>query len=133
MGVMGGGFEEFRTWMRNARGVYTPCPRCGGVGVVLYGNTSTWRKGVGGAKPSHDVCDQCWGTGDTSRQGVDLREQARRLKELEAERIYFLADREQLRQERNEARDLASELWREFCGNPVYQKRYPWLEEESDD
>jgi len=40
------------------------CPRCAGIGVRAYGNTSTWRRGIGGAAITKDACDECWGSGD---------------------------------------------------------------------
>lgn len=55
------------------RNVDDPCQRCHGSGVRTYGNTSTWRGGIGGATMTNDVCDQCWGSGDRYRQGVDLK------------------------------------------------------------
>lgn len=57
------------------RGVQTPCPKCKGTGSVLYGNTSTWRGGMGGAAMTRDVCDGCWGSGDKDRPWLDLRSQ----------------------------------------------------------
>jgi hypothetical protein len=56
------------------RGIEVPCQRCHGSGVRLYGSTSTWQGGAGGAEMTTDVCDQCWGTGDERRKGADLRE-----------------------------------------------------------
>ncbi len=55
------------------RGVETPCVRCHGSGTIAYGSTSTWRGGVGGQAITTDVCNLCWGTGDSHRRGVDLR------------------------------------------------------------
>lgn len=55
------------------RGVQTPCPRCGGTGRVHYSNGSTWRGGAGGAACTWDVCDGCWGSGDATAPGSDLR------------------------------------------------------------
>lgn len=65
--------EEFRH-MLNLRGVKSPCTICQGTGVRLYGSTSTWRGGMGGASMTYGVCDACWGTGDKRRKGEDLRE-----------------------------------------------------------
>lgn len=55
------------------RGVEEPCPTCRGLGTRGYGSGSTWRGGMGTAAYATDVCDTCWGTGDASRVGVDLR------------------------------------------------------------
>jgi len=59
--------------MLDWRGVETPCKRCGGSGRIAYGNTATWRGGVGGSMMTADVCNGCWGSGDEHRKGVDLR------------------------------------------------------------
>lgn len=59
--------QECRQAMLDARGVETPCEGCGGLGVKAYGNTSTWRYGLGGSAITNDVCDRCWGSGDTNR------------------------------------------------------------------
>lgn len=62
-------YSRFLHW----RGVEEPCDTCSGSGVRAYANTATWHGGMGGASITHDVCDQCWGTGDKHRKGVDLR------------------------------------------------------------
>jgi len=51
------------------------CTKCRGSGVRIYSSTATWRGGMGGAAMTRDVCDECWGTGDQDRHGVDLRAQ----------------------------------------------------------
>jgi hypothetical protein len=48
-------------WIRD-RG-HEQCQGCCGVGVRVYGSTSTWRDGAGGCSMSSDVCDRCWGSG----------------------------------------------------------------------
>lgn len=55
------------------RHVEDPCETCDGAGVQRYGNSSTWRSGMGAAATTVDVCDTCWGTGDRWRRGIDLR------------------------------------------------------------
>lgn len=40
------------------------CVTCGGAGKRVYGSTSTWRGGIGGAAMTVDVCDRCWGSGE---------------------------------------------------------------------
>ena len=50
------------------------CPRCNGVGRRAYAATSTWRGGAGGSTITTDVCDVCWGSGDKTRSGTNLRE-----------------------------------------------------------
>lgn len=61
----------------------TVCPKCSGVGKYTYPNTTTWAGGIGGQALTVDVCDQCWGTGDTLTIGADLRKLYQRIKELE--------------------------------------------------
>lgn len=60
------------------------CPACNGVGRRTYGNGSTWRGGMGTSSCEIDVCDKCWGSGDTDRPGVDLRAMFARLEEAES-------------------------------------------------
>ncbi len=43
------------------------CAECTGSGVKLYGDTSTWQRGIGGQAMTMDVCDHCWGSGDKDR------------------------------------------------------------------
>lgn len=50
-----------------------PCTRCGGSGVSAYGDSSTWRGGIGGQVITWDVCDQCWGSGRADRPWTNLR------------------------------------------------------------
>lgn len=52
----------------DARGVREgdECDRCQGYGTYLYGNTATWRGGIGGAAMTTGVCDKCWGSGSAS-------------------------------------------------------------------
>lgn len=54
-------------------GIEEPCKGCGGRGRRSYPSTSGWRGGIGGAAMTEDVCDDCWGTGDARRSGVDWR------------------------------------------------------------
>jgi len=60
-----------------------PCKRCGGRGSRAYGNTSTWRGGIGGNMITGDVCDSCWGTGDAENKGPNLRVLYMQLKGIE--------------------------------------------------
>lgn len=64
-------YKLFLQW----RGVRTPCPKCNGSGVRIYSSTATWQGGMGGAAMTRAVCDECWGSGDQDRHGVDLRAQ----------------------------------------------------------
>lgn len=63
--------KQFLRW----RGVRSPCPKCNGRGCYQYSSGATWRGGMGTASMAWDVCNVCWGTGDESRTGVDLRKQ----------------------------------------------------------
>lgn len=42
------------------------CPKCSGIGTVMYGSTSMWRGGIGGAAMTTGPCDKCWGSGRES-------------------------------------------------------------------
>lgn len=41
-----------------------PCTRCGGLGTIAYGNTSTWRHSAGGQMITNGPCNKCWGSGE---------------------------------------------------------------------
>lgn len=56
------------------RGVEKPCSACSGVGLYTYGNTSTWRGGIGGQAMTLGICDKCWGSGDADHPWTNLRE-----------------------------------------------------------
>lgn len=71
--------ERFLRW----RDIEDPCVKCQGSGRVWYGSTATWRGGVGGASMTSDVCDECWGSGDKFRHGVNLRQ----LRDREEQRV----------------------------------------------
>lgn len=59
------------------------CAGCGGSGRKGYMHGSTWRGGVGHTGRAYDVCDDCWGTGDKTNKGVDLR----KMRDEERQRI----------------------------------------------
>lgn len=59
------------------------CYRCGGSGRRVYPTTSTWHGTVGGAAPTEDVCDACWGSGNVNRKGPDLRVLVRALDDIQ--------------------------------------------------
>jgi hypothetical protein len=63
------------------------CRECEGSGRKVYGSTALWRPGIGGAAMTPGPCDACWGSGDISHPGVDLR----RRELLEKERNALLA------------------------------------------
>lgn len=73
------------------RGVDEPCSDCGGMGRKSYPNTATWRRGgICGQAFTDDVCDTCWGTGDSHKRGVDLRAQLDGERQRTAERAVEL-------------------------------------------
>lgn len=49
------------------------CKRCSGAGVRAYGDTSTWRKRPGMQMFTSDVCDCCWGSGNSEQPWTNLR------------------------------------------------------------
>ena len=55
--------ERFLDW----RGVDDPCKACGGTGYLVYGSTSTYWGGIGGAAMTKGVCNKCWGSGEKDR------------------------------------------------------------------
>lgn len=59
--------NELRERCLQWRHVRTPCARCEGSGVLGYANGATWRGGAGGASITYDVCNLCWGSGDSTR------------------------------------------------------------------
>lgn len=56
------------------RNLTAACATCHGLGVRVYGATSTWRGGVGGSTITTDVCDHCWGSGDAHRHWQSWRQ-----------------------------------------------------------
>jgi hypothetical protein len=75
--------KEMLRW----RGIDTPCAKCEGSGRAWYPTTSTWRGGAGGEKPTPDVCDRCWGSGDAVRPWADLRNLESALHDAQQRRI----------------------------------------------
>jgi hypothetical protein len=64
--------DAAKEWLLEARRIGTPCERCDGIGGLLYPSTATWKGGVGGRAMTWDVCDRCWGSGDSDRPWTDL-------------------------------------------------------------
>lgn len=64
--------KQMMQW-RGIRNEEDACRMCNGSGRRCYGDTSTWRGGMGGCAMTWDVCDKCWGSGDRYCPGVDLR------------------------------------------------------------
>lgn len=73
--------ESFLDW----RGIDPEhaCKRCGGSGTRAYGDTSTWRGGVGGQMITSGPCDKCWGSGDEYRHWPSHRQFDAMKRELE--------------------------------------------------
>lgn len=77
--------KGFREQFLSYRNIEEPCEKCGGTGVRTYPSTATWSGGCGGQTLTSDVCDICWGSGDTYRKGANLRDMKSRLAALEKE------------------------------------------------
>lgn len=76
---------EFCEWLLRVREIQSACDRCLGTGVRAYGSTATWRGGIGGQSVTSDVCDACWGSGDSERPWLNLRLNAAERREWENE------------------------------------------------
>ena len=86
--------DESLAWALRVRGVDNPCSACMGMGVRRYSSGSTWRGGMGTASYAHDVCDQCWGSGDADKPWTNIREVEKQRREWEAEQCAkWLAER----------------------------------------
>ena len=68
--------EEFMPRFLEWRNIETPCKRCSGAGSYGYGNTATWMGGIGGSMVTWGVCNLCWGSGDSSNQWLNLKQDA---------------------------------------------------------
>lgn len=57
---------NFMSKVCEIRDVKEPCRNCGGLGIQLYNDASTWRH-LPDMKPqtTKDVCEHCWGSGDS--------------------------------------------------------------------
>lgn len=62
----------------------TPCKTCNGDGTIYYANGATWRGGIGGSAVTKDVCNKCWGSGDSDKPGVNLIKLERLIKATKA-------------------------------------------------
>jgi len=51
----------------------TVCPPCGGWGLKWYSSGATWRGGMGTASSAQDVCNFCWGSGNSSKPWLNLK------------------------------------------------------------
>ena len=59
--------------VREIEKVENLCPSCSGRGRRAYGSTSIWMGGIGGQQITSGICDECWGSGDITRNFVNLR------------------------------------------------------------
>ncbi len=76
------------------RGVNDPCDRCKGLGSYNYSSGGTWRGGMGTCAFTHDICSECWGSGDKYRIGTDIRKLEEQRKNWEEEQcLSYLAQR----------------------------------------
>lgn len=66
------------------RGIDHPCKRCNGSGYIVYGSTSTYWGGIGGAAMTPGVCNLCWGSGDDARPWPSHKEFYTMKKKLES-------------------------------------------------
>lgn len=53
------------------------CGRCGGQGSYVYGSTSVYWGGIGGAAMTEGACNKCWGSGRSDVIWPDHRIAAR--------------------------------------------------------
>ena len=74
--------DEMKSRFLDWRGIESghECPRCGGSGKIVYDSTATYGPGtIGGSAMTLDVCDHCWGSGDITNMGPNLREMKRQI------------------------------------------------------
>lgn len=73
--------------MAEFRGFYelNSCTSCGGTGYRAYASTATWRGGAGGMAITNDICDRCWGSGDSTNTWCDLWKISNQLAEKDAQ------------------------------------------------
>jgi len=71
-------YDDMLLWRGIDRdGGDTPCKACSGAGVRAYGDTATWRGGIGGQVITNDICDKCWGSGKAKKPWLNLRRLSR--------------------------------------------------------
>ena len=74
------GHESYLEW----RGIGSePCIRCDGSGYMVYGSTSTYWGGIGGAAMTRGVCNKCWGSGEKNFPWPSHKEFYNNKKQLE--------------------------------------------------
>ena len=66
--------KEFINTLKRAKRIFKICDRCRGLGTYMYGNGATYRRGMGVASMTIDICDQCWGSGDADRTLTNIKE-----------------------------------------------------------
>ena len=53
--------------------INTVCAPCNGAGRKVYASGATWRGGMGAASYKWDICDKCWGSGDSDAPWTNIR------------------------------------------------------------
>lgn len=79
-----------RRMNRRARAGIDNCSVCDGVGTREYFGGG-WRKGMSASTMRVDVCDRCWGSGDSSQPGANIAdlEAAREVWKAEQALLHF--------------------------------------------
>lgn len=77
------------------------CDKCSGWGFRDYPSTAVWTGGIGGQAITNGVCDVCWGSGQKSRKGADLRKLSTEHKEMREQVEHWRSQVEELTAERN--------------------------------
>lgn len=65
--------EQYFQRLIEERNIDEICSDCNGSGRKVYGSSSTWMGGIGGQTITGDVCDKCWGSGDSSKPSINLK------------------------------------------------------------
>lgn len=67
--------EQFLMLLCHHKGIKVPCKICHGLGTYMYSNSATWHKeGMACQAFTNDICDNCWGSGDENKHGLNLRQ-----------------------------------------------------------
>ena len=54
--------------------IQNKCSACNGSGYKLYGSTATWHDYfIAGCAMTWDICNECWGSGDTDNPWLNLK------------------------------------------------------------
>lgn len=77
--------DNFHERFLKYRHIQTPCTKCKGVGKFRYPDTGTYKTVSGmivGRAFTLDVCDACWGSGDSDNKGEDLNKLSENIRDL---------------------------------------------------